>query len=176
MDSNENKKIPLFGYTYIVSNDFGLIKIGKSADPESRVKMIEAASGVPTKLEFKIKGDFREYIAHELLKEFRVTGEWFTCSVEHAKNALESIEIPDCNMLMFNKEQLKTYHSDVLNELLEDVGGKKNLSKLINKSIPTINSWIYHGRISKQGAKDIENNLRIKEKFSAEYLRPDLTK
>ena len=65
---------------YIIQSDnFGAIKIGRSKDPQKRLK--ELQTGNPNKLKliatFKDKG-WLEKILHEKLAKYRLNGEWFS--------------------------------------------------------------------------------------------------
>ena len=71
-----NKKDSLY---IIQSSNKGMIKIGRSTDPDVRLKQLQ--TGNPSKLKlihvFEEIG-YKEKIYHELLKEFRIKGEWFS--------------------------------------------------------------------------------------------------
>ena len=64
---------------YIIQSDFtGMIKIGRSKDPNKRLKQLQ--TGNPNKLKliasFKDMG-WREKILHERLERWSEQGEWF---------------------------------------------------------------------------------------------------
>ena len=65
---------------YIIQSDVtGMIKIGRSKDPQKRLKQLQ--TGKPKKLkliaEFRGQG-WKEKILHEELRKFRLEGEWFS--------------------------------------------------------------------------------------------------
>tara|TARA_B100000035_G_scaffold269211_1_gene242999 strand:- start:370 stop:675 length:306 start_codon:yes stop_codon:yes gene_type:complete len=65
---------------YIIQSDVtGMIKIGRSKDPQKRLKQLQ--TGNPNKLklivEFKEQG-WKEKILHEKLNKYRLEGEWFS--------------------------------------------------------------------------------------------------
>jgi len=65
---------------YIIQSDVtGMIKIGRSKDPQKRLKQLQ--TGNPNKLkiiaEFKGEG-WKEKIIHERLRMYRLEGEWFS--------------------------------------------------------------------------------------------------
>lgn len=63
--------------TYVVkSNASGLIKIGKSINPESRIKSLETGAGIALKTIAILNGD-RERELHQMFSGLRVFGEWF---------------------------------------------------------------------------------------------------
>ena len=104
------------GFVYVMSNESlpGLIKIGKSIDPEKRVKTL-SSEGLPTPfhIEFQIKSEHYSEIetaVHSSLSNYRVSEnrEFFDCDIEAAstaitttKNQIESqpIELPNENNL-----------------------------------------------------------------------------
>lgn len=79
-------------------------------------------------------------------------------------------------MLHYNREELETAQKERLTELVEFAGGITFLSKMLNVPLPTVKGWIARERISKEGAKLVKKNESLNKKFTAEYLRPDLTK
>ena len=65
---------------YIIQSDVtGMIKIGRSKNPQKRLKQLQ--TGNPNKLkiiaEFKGEG-WKEKIIHERLRMYRLEGEWFS--------------------------------------------------------------------------------------------------
>lgn len=78
---------------YIIGPDVGPLKVGVSADPIKRLKGVQ--SGHP--LALSIKATFEvgslppyevETLAHSLLRDSRLKGEWFACSFEEASAAV----------------------------------------------------------------------------------------
>ena len=66
-------------YLYIIQSDLtGMIKIGRSINPQKRLKQLQ--TGNPNKLKlialFENQG-WKEKILHERLSTFRLEGEWF---------------------------------------------------------------------------------------------------
>lgn len=63
---------------FIQTSNNGMIKIGRSINPEKRLKQLQ--TGNPFKLKlihvFEKQG-YKEKILHEELKEFKLKGEWF---------------------------------------------------------------------------------------------------
>ena len=63
---------------YIFQNQFGLVKIGRSIDVEKRRKAVERTDKCSVALVAILPGAGRsEERLHDLLVDFRVTGEWF---------------------------------------------------------------------------------------------------
>lgn len=81
-------------YIYVMKSESGLVKIGVSINPDVRRSAIETGNGFHVAI-VKLFGPFNgatkvECSAHGLLRDSRVRGEWFACSVEAAINAVNS--------------------------------------------------------------------------------------
>ncbi len=77
---------------YVFKSDHGLVKIGKSKNPEKRLKGIQAASGLIIDLAHVREienASVVERAAHILLWDKRRNGEWFDVSVEDAIKAID---------------------------------------------------------------------------------------
>ena len=63
---------------FIQSNKTGMIKIGRSIDPQKRLKQLQTGNAEMLKLiaSFKNMG-WREKLIHESLKKWSEEGEWF---------------------------------------------------------------------------------------------------
>ncbi|QDP55925.1 MAG: hypothetical protein GOVbin8609_57 [Prokaryotic dsDNA virus sp.] len=79
-------------------------------------------------------------------------------------------------MFEYTKEELQAIRQARLKELIEVAGGPTMLARIMGISINTVMGWHVRGQISKQGARLIPTlkNEAIKNRFSPEYLRPDL--
>lgn len=66
-------------YLYIIQSDVtGQIKIGRSIDPDRRLKQLQTANANKLKLIAKFEGlGWREKLLHENLSDWRKKGEWF---------------------------------------------------------------------------------------------------
>lgn len=64
---------------YIIqSNNNGLIKIGRSKNPQKRLKQLQTGNPNKLKLIYTFEGEgWREKIIHERLSYYRLEGEWF---------------------------------------------------------------------------------------------------
>ena len=65
---------------YIIQSDVtGMIKIGRSKDPQKRLKQLQTGNPSRLKLIASFKGEgWKEKILHENLKKYRLEGEWFS--------------------------------------------------------------------------------------------------
>lgn len=84
------------GYIYIIRAN-GLIKIGKSSEPDSRVKQLQTAMPYEIELLFKVQTDDMTWLereTHWALQEHRIRGEWFDVTPEQAQAAIETA-LPD---------------------------------------------------------------------------------
>jgi hypothetical protein len=78
---------------YVMRSENGLVKIGRSRNPEKRRKALQATSGFPVELIHHWPSEAPstvERAAHLLLSEHRKAGEWFDVSVEDAVAAIEN--------------------------------------------------------------------------------------
>jgi len=169
----------LSGFTYIMSNQIGLIKVGQSMNPEDRRRVLESSSGLAVNIELVVRGSFKEKITHRLLKEHNTVGEWFSCSVDIAIEALKSIEYLNNEaiydqMLNYTKAELDKVLKERLKELIKYSGSYVYLSKMLSIPISTVQGWVIRGRISKGGAILVEKHKDLAKNFSSKYLRPDL--
>lgn len=77
-------------------------------------------------------------------------------------------------MLEYTKDQLKEVHRQAVLDLVKFAGGRVHLARMLQKPLPTINSWIDRGVISKQGAELVCKNNALKNEFPMSRLRPEL--
>ena len=77
-------------------------------------------------------------------------------------------------MLQDTKEELDKLLKERLDELLAFAGGYVHLAKMLSVPSSTTQGWVNRGRISKAGANKVSENDRLKDSFTAKYLRPDL--
>ena len=67
-------------YLYFIQSDLtGMIKVGRSKDPQKRLKQLQ--TGNPNRLKliasFREKGSEEKYL-HEVLNNYKQKGEWFS--------------------------------------------------------------------------------------------------
>jgi hypothetical protein len=87
---NENGRVSMKTY-FIFNATAETVKIGRSTDPQRRLKDLQCASSS----ELAMLGVFEEDIEkrlHEELKDYRVSGEWFTWT-EPVRAAIRSLKI-----------------------------------------------------------------------------------
>lgn len=74
--TNNKKKDSLY---IIQTNNCGMIKIGRSKNPEIRLKQLQTGNHSKLKLIWVFEGlGHKEKYYHELLKQFKIKGEWFS--------------------------------------------------------------------------------------------------
>jgi hypothetical protein len=78
------------------------------------------------------------------------------------------------SMFEYTKNEIDEISRKELVKLINHVGDKLHLSRMLNVSQPTVIGWSQRGRISKKGARLVEIHPRLKKKFTAEQLRPDV--
>lgn len=200
-----NTDAPHKDYIYVMSNTFGLVKVGRAINPDQRRKGVQCSSGVPTMLEFKMRNGDLERLVHDALSEFRQKGEWFNCTAEHAIKVIKQIKktmikekqkavsreehadlltgikrkralsLPMVDPLELTALQLKGYCKGALEILLDEVGNVSHLAKMLNIHYMTVRGWKDRGRISKQGAVLVSLHPTLAEYYTAQDLRPDIT-
>lgn len=78
---------------YVISSAAGVIKIGVSCDPESRLKQLQIANNEDLSLEYQTafcdNADEIEKICHVTLSRDHVNGEWFSCDKNYAISTLK---------------------------------------------------------------------------------------
>ena len=65
---------------YIIQSDVtGMIKVGRSKDPQKRLKQLQTGNPNKLKLIASFKGEgWKEKTLHERLRRYRLEGEWFS--------------------------------------------------------------------------------------------------
>lgn len=71
-------------------------------------------------------------------------------------------------------EQVQDQQKQRLDELIQHVGTVAYLALILELPYTTVKSWEDRGRISKDGAKAVEEHEEIHFKFTVKYLRPDI--
>jgi hypothetical protein len=96
------------GYVYVLEDEFGRVKIGKSSNPTARFQSISTGSGLsivktyltPTLNQY---GDL-ELFLHGIFAEHRGIGEWFSVSFDEVVDYVKTLELSpyDKNALLEN--------------------------------------------------------------------------
>ena len=79
-------------FVYVLASPDGHRKVGYTAKIDRRITQISPALPWPVELEFQLEHALArriERIAHKILADARSANEWFSCSLERIKNALE---------------------------------------------------------------------------------------
>jgi len=79
-------------------------------------------------------------------------------------------------MLEMTLKELIAAQKKAFNELIKKAGTVSHLAKMIDVPLSTAQGWAYRGRISKEGAKKVEQHPLLKGEFTAVDLRPELKK
>lgn len=77
-------------------------------------------------------------------------------------------------MLELTKEELEKKQREELEKLITFCTTYTHLARMLGVNVSTVRGWVDRGRISKKGAKQVEQNERLKCDFKAKQLRPDL--
>ena len=94
------------GYVYLILNDIGNVKIGRTVNPKSRIRDIETLSGIKI-IKIALSNRCSNYKEiendmHEKFQKWNVMGEWFSATfeevAEHLKTyKLEQVDLPERN-------------------------------------------------------------------------------
>jgi len=83
------------GHVYLIKNSRGQVKIGRSIDPDHRIKCIETQNGEMAEEIFisEVVLDYytMEKYLHRIFSKFDRTGEWFNIDFNEAKLQVESL-------------------------------------------------------------------------------------
>ncbi len=79
---------------YVMENDDGLVKLGRSLDPDKRRRTLESGTGRNVHLchttPLRDDSSYVEAAAHRILADKRKAGEWFDVTVDDAVQAIEA--------------------------------------------------------------------------------------
>lgn len=95
------------GYLYVIEEENGLVKIGRSVNPKRRMPCV--ASGIPQKtlrthISQKHNGHYyAESTVKEMFSSRKIKGEWFALSFEDAVIAVDKV-VSDLGKFVENKE------------------------------------------------------------------------
>lgn len=77
-------------------------------------------------------------------------------------------------MLLHTKDEVEYMKRSSFNMLVEDVGGRGHLAKMLGVSTSLVIMWTKTGQISKRGAQLVHDHPRLGKKYCRKMLRPDL--
>ena len=98
---NEDLKLCQQGYVYVILDNHGRVKIGKSLNPQKRIQNIASSSGITIEDAFITEPLFwyseLELYLHDKFSEYRCIGEWFSCKFNDVISFIKSIDMSDFN-------------------------------------------------------------------------------
>ncbi len=77
-------------------------------------------------------------------------------------------------MLLQTKKEQDLYHIVILRELIKKAGSATHLARMLGVTVSVVNSWVFNQRISKNGARLVEEHPVLSLDFTADMLRRDL--
>jgi transcriptional regulator with XRE-family HTH domain len=126
-------------HVYVIERPDGLVKIGKSQDPEKRISAIECQGGFKTtKKWFSEPVDdysFIENSAHVGLASFRKIGEWFSCSFVYAVDHVNTIINSGA------KRSIKDWNIRIKQLRIKKGLSQHNLAELCNVNRVSVTLW-----------------------------------
>jgi hypothetical protein len=184
-------------YTYIIKNDFGLVRVERLVDPVKWCLEVSKSSGVHAEVVYMMPGIHLAEATRAALHEYSTVGEWINCTPDQA--IVEMLHVDSsykrtgvfqggdesmCHVTLYEMRgrttkgpplsSLKLAQKKALLDLIKCAGDRRHLARMLGKPVSTINSWVDRGRISKGGAQLVTKNLRLSEKFPISKMRPDL--
>jgi len=172
----------MYSSIYVISNELGLIKVGRSINPKARAKQLECVSGLSCKLLFSIEGGSIEKEVHNRLKTNRKKGEWYECdpsiAIETIKQVKKEIvsgyydKLEEKELeLMFRLKRgdpaivndIKNYETDTLKDLIYFVGNPTKVARELGLNSSTVHRWLERGEVSKHGARLISKHPILKQ-------------
>ena len=111
------------GYVYMIENENGKVKIGKSTNPQRRVMNIRSQSGYnivnshfsPPLYQYS---ELESYL-HDIFKESRGIGEWFDISYKTVVSYFESLDLSRWNIEPTKEEKEMT--SNFIKGMVDDL-------------------------------------------------------
>ncbi|WP_368490738.1 GIY-YIG nuclease family protein [Clostridium sp. BJN0013] len=140
------------GHVYIVDNGLGNVKIGRTINPQKRLRDIETQSGIVARNSYlsPMCSNYRELetIAHDKFRNYWLIGEWFKIDFVTAKNFLSTCNFQINNEIsevepefnIFSKEiailKIGNYITDLINAKMDSLILEINIYKGIHGAIP----------------------------------------
>jgi hypothetical protein len=115
-----------------------IVKIGRSIEPEKRVRALEYRFGIKLEIVNIVRGSWEEErLAHVDFVHLRIWGEWFSFAEE-----MRSWRPPD--QTLYNDIRLRQAMRTV-RDLVKDAGGPLVVSKALDRSKGAVFSWYSAG-------------------------------
>jgi hypothetical protein len=153
---------------YVIERPDGLVKIGKSGNPTSRINHLENQGGFrSTRAWFSIPGALpftSECRAHQVLREYRTVGEWFDMDFDKAVDTVAACGNPETAP--------EPTALDKLGLFIKSYGGLP-LAKTLGVSESLVSSW-RHGRYPIPPVKCLEIQRLSAGAVKAAELRPEI--
>lgn len=72
-------------------------------------------------------------------------------------------------------DDIARLQKQTLSDLVRKAGSVRMLAFMLDVPVQTVRSWLERGRISKRGAKQVEDHITLGKTYKAVDLRPDLS-
>ncbi len=170
----EPKSEPGEGYVYIIDNGTGKVKIGKTANPNSRIRTIETQSGISIIQVYVSPICFNyqklEVKTHKEFNQFRTIGEWFEADfgvVKEFVSGLDFITINDKqqqenNYVFYNGMDLEyvSLETEILNALIKKMNSLR-VEVEVSKAL--------HGSISSDLRREVMQTTNIFDNLEVDF-------
>jgi hypothetical protein len=166
----KENKLKEQGYVYVILDNHDRVKIGKSLNPERRIKGIASASGIEIIDSYITEPLFGysefEHFMHEQFKEYRGVGEWFNCRFDDVITFIETTDMTD-----FTKEQYLNcnFTAESIAKCLADFKIQR-LNDTIEPLIEIMESMVGIKKIGKEGIK-YYITPELKDRIEAVFAR-----
>lgn len=123
---------PTTQFLYVLQNEFGFIKIGRSVDVTQRINALRSGDGCDIHVVelYESCGDLEEWL-HIEMEEYRVVGEWFSGTDEARGKLAELLATPDMDWQRpYDLEAARSWLDN-----LDEIRGKRATKHLIGKQI-----------------------------------------
>jgi len=150
------------GYVYVIETSNG-VKIGKSIQPDKRIRTLETQGGLAIRKKFVTEKHSlyskTEILSHDKLSEFRFIGEWFSCSFECAVETVkkymdlkvldEDLKLSDSNSVMDGDLMSLREYVEVkfLNNIAEFARSKGIKRQQASQMVNNGRYYVYYGNI-----------------------------
>lgn len=155
------------GFVYFISSDHALLKIGYSADPATRLRELQTATGATLTLLGAIPGDLStESALHRRFDRFHANREWFRSEPELLREINALIELypaytssnraqtgtaaagqadDDADLLRYDGLSLRAYQSRELGRFIRETWPfetARSAASALNEPLQTIRNWL----------------------------------
>ena len=127
-------------YVYVMQVEPGVIKVGRSDDPQRRAHQLTRVWGQRVAVAFKLQSDNApavEQAAHRILATYRIEGEWFSATAQEGILAVETaarVTVPIRSDVCMHL-RLKPFHIRALQEWSNLEPDSPSISEMLSRFV-----------------------------------------